>query len=166
MPATRREFAELCLRAMALPAFAAWLDGEPQQYTPKFFDGEDFEALQSVTEILIPTDDTPGAREARCAEFIDFLLYASSEDPHMQSTWRKTMSSLRELGFHRGGPEARAKLVAALAHQDHSAFHLIKQLNTFAFYTSRAGQIDALDYRGMSYNVTFPGCTHPEHKIV
>ena len=43
---------------------------------------------------------------------------------------------------------------------------LIKQQNTFAFYTSRAGMIDALDYRGNSFNVTFPGCNHPKHQVV
>jgi hypothetical protein len=41
---------------------------------------------------------------------------------------------------------------------------LIKQQNTFAFYTSRAGMIEALDYRGNTFNAVFPACDHPEHQ--
>jgi len=163
---TRRNFTEICWGAMALPGFAEWLKGEPRDYQPKFFDAGDFEALQSFTEILIPTDDTPGAREARCAQFIDFLLDASSEDARLQASWRKTLSTLRDLGYHAGDVSARARLVQTLAQEKHPAFNTIKQLNAFAFYTSRAGQIEALDYRGLSYNATFPACTHPEHRKI
>ncbi len=149
---------------MSLPL--ARLDAQPANYQPRFFKAEDFAALQSFTEILIPTDDTPGAREARCAQFIDFLLDASGEDPKAQTIWRQTMTTLRDLGYHAAGPEDRARLVEQMARQDHPAFRIIKQLNTFAFYTSHAGQIEALDYRGMSYNATFPACAHPEHKVL
>ena len=45
-------------------------------------------------------------------------------------------------------------------------YRLIKQQNTFAFYTSRAGMIEALDYRGNSFNAEFPACNHPEHQTV
>ena len=47
-----------------------------------------------------------------------------------------------------------------------AAYKWIKQQNTFAFYTSRAGMIENLDYRGNSYNATFPACNHPEHHKV
>jgi hypothetical protein len=50
-----------------------------------------------------------------------------------------------------------------VTHPLYTVYRLIKQQNTFAFYTSRAGLIEALDYRGNSYNDTFPACTHPEH---
>ena len=52
------------------------------------------------------------------------------------------------------------------SHPGYVAYRLIKQQNTFAFYTSRAGLIEALDYRGNSYNLEFPACTHPEHQKV
>jgi hypothetical protein len=54
----------------------------------------------------------------------------------------------------------------AATHPLYSTYRLIKQQNTFAFYTSRAGLIEALDYRGNSYNLQFPACTHPEHHKV
>jgi hypothetical protein len=113
---TSRDFANLALRAAALQAF---------------------------TEILIPTDDTPGAREAL-----------------MPMEWRGAMDSLRQAGFHAADAEGRPR------HQAYNAYLSIKQQNTLAFYTSRAGTIEGLHYKGNSYNAAFPACTHPEHKKV
>jgi hypothetical protein len=188
---TRRDLLEIATRAAALPGaaefFAAWLRAaddhqhsaappEPpllRDYQPKFFGKEDFEALQAFTESLIPTDDTPGAREAHCAQFIDFVLQASPEAT--QTQWRNALAALRAAGFHSADAKRRASLVAemstperdhAASHPAYNAYRLIKQQNTFAFYTSRAGMIEALDYRGNSYNTSFPACNHPEHHRV
>ena len=49
-------------------------------------------------------------------------------------------------------------------HRADFVYRLIKEQNTFAFYTSRAGMIEALDYRGNSFNATFPACEHEEHR--
>lgn len=194
---SRRELMRLAAYAVALPGaadfFSAWLGAAPRQhqdhrpyappeppllrdYQPRFFTPEDFEALQSFTEILIPTDDTPGAREARCAHFIDFVLQASTEAaPETQKQWRRAMAALKDAGFHAADAARRAAIVADMArperergaaHPAYFAYRLIKQENTFAFYTSRAGLIEALDYRGNTFNVTFPACTHPEHRVV
>ena len=51
-------------------------------------------------------------------------------------------------------------------HPAFDAYILIKRQNTFAFYTSRAGLIDALDYRGNSFNAAFPECDHSDHHTV
>ena len=187
---TRRDLVDLALRAVALPGaaefFAAWLRaGQDHQhasappetallrdYKPRFFGPQDFEVLESFTEILIPTDDTPGAREARCAHFIDFVL---QDAPEMQKRWRDAMSALKQAGFHAADAKGRAALVESMskpereqnaAHPAFQAYLLIKQQNTFAFYTSRAGMIEALDYRGNSYNESFPACDHPAHHVV
>ena len=172
--------------------FAAWLDAasrpahaqgvappEPpllREYMPKFFDAADFAALQAFTAILIPTDETPGAREARCAHFIDFVLDASSEAaPAAGRQWREAMRALKETGFHTASAADREAIIAAMAkperehgatHPAYFAYRLIKQQNTFAFYTSRAGLIEALDYKGNTYNAAFPACDHPQHQVV
>jgi hypothetical protein len=145
-----------------------------KDYQPKFFDTADFAALEAFTAILIPTDDTPGAREARCAHFIDFLLHASeSVDANMARQWRTAMQALRDNGFHAADGGGREAIVSAMSrperergatHPAYFAYRLIKQQNTFAFYTSRQGLIECLDYRGNSFNVAFPGCDHPEHR--
>ncbi len=194
MNLTRRDLLELAMRAAALPGavqfFSAWFqDAHAQQhaaispappqppflrdYTPKFFSPDDFQALQAFTEILIPTDDTPGAREAQCAHYIDFVLQAAS--PAVRQQWTDAMASLKHAGFHSADLQGRLSLVTAMSrpeldrstsHPLYPVFRLIKQQNTFAFYTSRAGMIEALDYRGNTFNVRFPACDHPEHQVV
>jgi len=193
---TRRDLLRLTACALAADRaaefFGAWLEAahvhgggqgaappEPavlRDYKPQFFDQADFAALQAFTEILIPTDDTPGAREAHCAHFIDFVLDASSNvAASTVRQWREAMQALKTSGFHAAAPVDREALVAAIAKPDHDpgathpayfAYRLIKQQNTFAFYTSRAGLIEALDYKGNTYNATFPACDHPEHRSV
>ena len=96
-------------------------------------------------------------------------------DTRLQEQWRRAMTALRDAGFHGADGKTRADLVAAMArperergatHPAYFAYRLIKQQNTFAFYTSRAGLIEALDYRGNSINARFPACDHPEHQMI
>jgi hypothetical protein len=194
---SRRTLLDSIVRISSLPAgmafFSAWTRAAQQhqhasgsavgkdtselaRYQPQFFAQEDFEAIQSFTEILIPRDETPGAREAHCAQFIDFVLHAmDGYDEEMQQQWRAAVAALRKAGFHSATPERRRALVAEMAQPEHdpsahhpafAAYRLIKRENTFAFYTARAGCIEALDYRGNTVNLAFPACTHPEHQRV
>ena len=85
------------------------------------------------------------------------------------------MRALKETGFHTASAADREAIIAAMAkperehgatHPAYFAYRLIKQQNTFAFYTSRAGLIEALDYKGNTYNAAFPACDHPQHQVV
>lgn len=145
-------------------------------YKPRFFNAKDFEALESICSLLIPTDDLPGAKEARCAYYIDYVLSGAGEfAPERQKQWNAAMQSLRDAGFQAADQTGREALLKQMAapesdrsanHPSYSAYRLIKSENAFAFYSSRAGLIENLDYKGNSYNQTFPGCDHPEHHQV
>lgn len=194
---TRRTLLDLAIRAAATPAgiefLAVWSRAAAQNhhsnestappeskamrdYQPRFFSPDDFEALQSFTEILIPTDDTPGAREAYCAHYIDFLLQAfTGYEPATQELWRRAIAALRMAGFHTADQNGRQMIVEAISkperdssaeHPAYFAYRLIKRENAFAFYTAREGMIEALDYKGNSYNASFPACNHPEHHVI
>jgi len=85
------------------------------------------------------------------------------------------MQAVREAGFHAADAPGRPQIVAAMArperergatHPAYFAYRLIKQQNTFAFFTSRQGLVECLDYRGNSFNVAFPACDHPEHRTL
>ena len=85
------------------------------------------------------------------------------------------MTTLKQAGFHAADAAVRAELVHAMSqperdrsatHPAYAAYRLIKQQNTFAFYTSRAGMIETLEYRGNTHNASFPACNHPEHHTV
>lgn len=196
-PLSRRTLLNSVIRISSLPAgmafFSVWTRAAQQHqhaagsaapedtselanYRPQFFTQEDFEVLKSFTEILIPTDETPGAREAHCAHFIDFVLHVTDGyAPDTQRQWRAAMAALREAGFHSADERRRRALVAEMArperhpsaqHPAFAVYKLIKRENTFAFYTARAGCIEALDYRGNTINLEFPACTHSEHQRV
>jgi hypothetical protein len=154
---------------------ASWLNAADQNYNPKFFTPDDFAALRAFTEILIPSDEFPGAREARCAEYIDFVVNASAEEPNVQSSWRKAMEAVKQTGFYTATPQRRLELMSEMSqpellpdaqHRAYFAYRLIKRQTAFAFYTSKPGSIQTLDYKGNTYNMTFPACHHPEHQTV
>lgn len=73
--------------ASTFPGFSKWAfacAGEhasttPSQpatdsYTPLFFSPSQFRMVEHLAEMIIPDDDTPGARQAGVAEFIDFMV--------------------------------------------------------------------------------------------
>jgi hypothetical protein len=191
---TRRDANWLIARAMttaaAAPFLTPWLaageshrhDAAPadphdwSNYRPKFFSAEEHEWLDEFTAILIPTDETPGARDAHVASFIDFVVNAAAEfAPEMQGQWRDAMNWLRSAGFAAASVEQRLALVTAAGAPefDHTATHpgfatyqLIKEMTVRAFYTSRVGLVDVLQYQGIAYLTEFPACTHPEHQRV
>ena len=101
--------------AVALPAQQA---PPPADETPKlavtvpedvaagvrrFFTPEQYAALEKLGEILVPKSETrPGAREARAAEFLDFLL---SQSPlERQKLYREGLDRLNGEARKRAGP--------------------------------------------------------------
>jgi hypothetical protein len=191
---TRRDAQWLILRATTTAGAAAFLSpwlkaNQPHahstappdphdwsSYRPKFFSAEEFQWLDSFTAILLPSDETPGAREARVVPFIDFVVNAAAEfAPETQEHWRAAMLWLRISNFgHLSSQDQLALITAAAAPEfDHSLIHpafpsyqLIKEMTVRAFYTSRIGLIDVLEYQGIAYLTEFPACTHPEHHSV
>jgi len=182
MKTTRRDLGWVVTRALAVAGgnefFADWLRAdhgsshappEPDRwsnYKPKFFSAEEFKMLSSFTEILIPTDDTPGAREAHVAHFIDFVVNAAAEyAPEMQDQWRSAMEALRKQNFGGLSVAEQTALIQKMGEKDQT-YRLIKAITIRAFYSSRAGLVEALEYKGNAYLTEFPACTHPEHRRV
>ena len=73
--------------AGSFPGFSQWAfacphgpmqSGPPQvssgSYTPLFFSPEHYRMVEHLAEMIIPEDDTPGAKQAGVAEFIDFMV--------------------------------------------------------------------------------------------
>lgn len=188
---TRRDAAWLVTRAATavggVSFLSDWLEAahpghssappEPDRwsaYRPAFFSPTDFRSLDAYTAILIPTDSTPGAREAHVAPFIDFVVNASSEyAPEVQAEWRHAMAWLAAHNFAGVSAEEQLALVRAMAaperdpsqpHDGFPVYRLIKEMTVRAFYTSRAGLVDTLEYKGNAYLTAFPSCGHPEHR--
>ena len=199
---TRRDAGWLIIRAAAVAGgpefFSAWTQAagqhsptehahhanstappEPDRWTayqPAFFSPEEFQTLDAFTAILIPTDDSPGAREAHVCPFIDFVVNAAREyAPEMQDQWRNAMSWLRAQNFAQLAPDQQLAFMKQISrperdssehHAGFSTYRLIKEMTVHGFYTSRVGLVDVLEYKGIAYLTEFPACTHPEHHKV
>jgi hypothetical protein len=159
-------------------------DAEPESaaaYTPQFFSAEEFETVEILTALIIPTDDTPGAKEAEVANYIDFVVFSAAEfEPGLQKEWMDGLKfveseSRRQFGksFQAATEAERTKLLTEMSAAEHDAksrhessgfFSTVKDMTVEGFYTSKIGLIDVLDFQGMNYMADFPGCTHPEHQ--
>jgi gluconate 2-dehydrogenase gamma chain len=73
--------------AGTFPGFSRWAFACPQDhpqpaatvagldlYKPLFFSPQHYRMVEHIAEMIIPEDDTPGAKQAGVAEFIDFMV--------------------------------------------------------------------------------------------
>jgi len=73
--------------ASTFPGFSKWAFACPQEhsnlassqppsgpYKPLFFQPGHYQMVEHIAEMIIPEDDTPGAKQAGVAEFIDFMV--------------------------------------------------------------------------------------------
>jgi gluconate 2-dehydrogenase gamma chain len=157
-------------------------DSQPSAaYQPQFFKPEEFRTVEILTELIIPTDETPGAKETQVANYIDFVVFSAAEfRPSLQREWISGLGILDQESraqfgkpFREASEADRTKLLALIsaperdpkAHHDGFAFfRVLKDMTVEGFYTSKIGLIDVLDFQGMNYMSEFPGCTHPEHQ--
>jgi len=151
------------------------------KYVPQFFKPEQFATVNLLAETILPTDDDPGAKEAKVGDYIDFVVFSAREfEPSMQREWIEGLTFLdgvsqKQFGkpFHSASATDRVKLLTEMSlpehdptahHEGYSFFRLVKDMTVEGFYTSKVGLIDVLNYQGMNYMAEFPGCTHPEHQ--
>ena len=155
--------------------------GADSAYTPRFFKADEFKTVEILTELIIPSDETPGAREAQVARYIDFVVFSAAEfRPSLQIEWNKGLEELDRLSrekhqqaFHELAAADRESLLEAMSlpertpgasHPGFEFYRLAKEMTVEGFFTSRVGLIDVLGYKGLSVLSEFPGCTHPEHQ--
>lgn len=150
-------------------------------YRPVFFKPEEFRTVEILTEMILPTDDTPGAKEAQVANYIDFVVFSAAEfKPSLQREWlaglelldRESLAQF-DKPFRECGEPDRTNLLTTIStperdpklhHDGFDFFVVLKEMTVEGFYTSKVGLIDVLDFQGLNYMSEFPGCTHPEHQ--
>jgi len=154
---------------------------QTRPYTPQFFEPAEFRIVEALTEMILPSDGAPGAKEARVADYIDWVVFSAAEfEPALERQWRDGLAYLdRESErrfakrFGEAAEEDRIRLLEEMSapesdprqqHEGYAFFRLVKEMTVEGFYTSKIGLIDVLDYQGMTYQADFPGCTHPEHQ--
>ena len=153
----------------------------PANYKPQFFNPHEYELVEVLAESILPADpqatearERPGATDAGVAEFIDFMVFS---DPTLQGKFRNGLrwldgASTPGSSFVKLDAEEQRRLLDRLAYKEqHRAgekdaqefFQLMRRYTVMGFYTTRMG-LEALDYPGLTFYGSSPGCEHPEHK--
>ena len=189
----RREMLRIMATAAAaskFPGFAKWAficshDASaverirPETYQPLFFSPSEYAVVERLTEIIIPSDTTPGAKEAGVAEFVDFMV---ANDTEQQYPMRLGISWLnahcgRLLGktFMAISEAQQVSVLEPLAYKakyregeedGRRFFSAIKDLTVMGFYTTEIGYKE-IDNPALKFYAKSPACPHtgdPEHQ--
>ncbi len=151
---------------------------KPATYKPQFFSAAEYEMVERLTDIIVPSDGTPGARETGVAEFVDFMVFS---DPSIQYAFRTGLTWINaqcesSLGksFMQVAPEQQVAALEPLAYrakfrpgdEDGRAFFtLLREYTVMGYYTSELG-LKQLDWPGLRFYSASPECPHkddPEH---
>jgi gluconate 2-dehydrogenase gamma chain len=152
---------------------------KPAKYQPLFLPAPEYAMIECLTDIIIPSDDTPGAREAGVSEFIDLML---SRDPNLQRDFRAGLDWLNTHSkktqgktFLKLAPGQQTDLLETLTYKKkfrageergREFFALLREYTVMGFYTSEIG-LKELDFPGLKFYAESPSCPHrddPEHR--
>ena len=148
----------------------------PSAEASKFFNLQEMETIAAISDLIIPTDEqSPGARAAGVAGFIDLIVSASSNE--VKALWREGLVGIDRMSelqfsapFSRAGQEHQVSLLKSISRNERRPntieerfFVAIKSLTVDGYYTSPIGIHQDLRYKGNAYLKDFVGCTHPEH---
>ncbi|HEX6545016.1 MAG TPA: gluconate 2-dehydrogenase subunit 3 family protein [Bryobacteraceae bacterium] len=140
--------------ALQLPA------AEPS--SPLFFTGDEFRMLDTLTELIIPSDDhSPGARAAGVAAYIDRSL-AEAYLPNERDSWRKGLSAINDLSvalchcrFNENSAGRQIDLLTRIAKNEQRPstpaerfFVKLKSMTASVYYTSEIGIHQEIQYLG------------------
>ncbi len=151
-------------------------------YHPQFFSLEQYRSVVLLAELILPAargatgKHQPGATDAGVAEFIDFMVASDTTlQPsfHQGLAWLDTASTPAAsfLTLQRSSQTALLERLAYRAkyrqgdEPGQEFFRLMRKYTVIGFYTTRLG-LESLDYPGLTFYGTSPGCTHdgnPEH---
>ena len=175
--------------AAQFPGFSKWafacghignarLQIKPASYRPQFFTAREYAMVERLAHIIIPSDGTPGAKEAGVAEFIDFMV---ANDPAPQYSFRMGLAWLNAYSEQTAGKrfvelseEQQTSLLEPLGFKDKARpgeetgrqfFRMMREYTVTGFYTSEIG-FKALDNPALKFYAVSPECPHkddPEH---
>jgi hypothetical protein len=148
-----------------------------EAYQPQFFTADEYALVVRLTELIIPTDDTPGAREAGVSEFVDFMVMS---DPLLQPRFRRGLTWMNAHAIKLYGArfihlsnEQANEILSNLAYKERQRlgeedgqafFRLMREYTLMGFYTSRVG-MQVLDVPALKqYYAASPACPHPDNR--
>lgn len=182
----------LAAAATQFPGFQRWAFACPEHssgpllkvptgsYQPQFFKPEEYAMVETLADLIVPNDGTPGAKDTGVAEFIDFMTFS---DPEIQFPMRYGAGWLdaRARGvfnksFMHLEREQQIAMLRRLAYKNEyregdedgrEFFKLIREYTMMGFYTSRIGQVELDNPNLKTHYDRIPDCPHVddrEHK--
>jgi hypothetical protein len=135
------------------------------QGSHKFFTDPEFAMVEEISDILIPTDEkSPGAKEAKVAEYLDGQLAEAFDDEERQKMRQglavvdPLAQKINNAGFMQGTRKQREAVVLQMAQNEKEPkapeelfFRLIKNATAQVYYTSKIGIHTDMDYKGNVY---------------
>jgi len=149
-------------------------------WKPAFFTEAQNELATTIVELIIPETGTPGARAVKVNQHMDLVL--NDEIPEVQQAFRDGLAwidskskQMHDTEFVKLGSEQQSAILSIVSNSKHVSagdepgrrfFLNIRGRTVFAYYTSKAGIHDELDYKGRTPLAEWVGCQHPEHHDV
>ena len=159
---------------VAAAAQRAIASGKPVALT--FFTAAQHRTVDAFTEVIIPADGrSPGARAARVADYLDFILDEAPADA--RQAWKHGLVALDDASTSQFGKpfadlpaDQQVAIVTEAARNEGNPttplerfFAEAKGRTIHAYYTSEIGIHQELEYKGNQFLPEFVGCDHPEH---
>jgi Gluconate 2-dehydrogenase subunit 3 len=173
----RREMMKLAAGAIIAPALPQTgpknrrPPAKAQTNAHHFFTPDEFAMVDELSELIIPTDEhSPGARAAKVAEYIDGRLADSfGDEPKLQ--WREGLKLVDQVSaemngrpFMQASQDQRVAVLTRMARSESNPekpeekfFAELKSRVARAYYTSKIGIHDELEYKGNTYLREFAG---------
>jgi hypothetical protein len=146
-------------------------------YLAKFFSPQQVRALDSLCDIIIPSDSlSPGAHEAKVWQYIDLIAHYGPPQQKKELTRglslvdRAARKQFQKPFADLDRPNQEETVAAMAAKEPDRAdilgrfFIYLKRLTIEGYHYTEVGMKQFMSYRGNTAIPEFPGCTHPEHQ--
>jgi hypothetical protein len=148
-----------------------------QNWMPSVLDAHQNETVVTLSELIIPQTDTPGAKAAGVNRFVDAVLQKAKpaeRDSFVRGlAWLDDRSRrLFRADFVSSSAAQQTKLLTELSGSDvrtelragADLFRAIKSMTIDGYYTTEIGLRQELGDNGQLFLPQFAGCDHPEHQ--
>jgi hypothetical protein len=140
--------------------------------TARFFSPAQHRMVEELSETIIPADShSGGGKAARVADYIEQFL-RETFDENQKALWREGLRLIELMSQHYSGNsfvdaslEQRTAVLTVLSDNDHMTdlpevrfFIELKRLTVRAYYTSKIGIHDELEYKGNRILQEYVGC--------
>jgi hypothetical protein len=135
---------------------------------PKHFDADSLNLISRVADLIIPETTTPSASAAGVPLYIDQVVFANEGHKRL---FAEGLAWLRKADFLALDEDKQIAMLMPLCEavdkgkaksMPERFFAIFKYLTADGYYTSQAGLMQELGYKGNTVLAAFPECTH-EH---